>query len=202
MSHIKKVYTPLLTSIHVIYDFMSCDGRVVKALDLKSNGIFPRRFEPYSQRYFAMGSYFLTKSQPEFVVAKFVSCDGRVVKAFDSKSNGIFPRRFESYSQRWCVLYTIIFLNSISLQNWPRWGSNPQSSDSKSDALSIGPRGRCSCFNIFDSYLSKGILHHNECKSRFGSILGTSKFVCVYIYSGCVLCTYCIYLIRCFLVFF
>ena len=28
----------------------SCDGRVVKALDLKSNGIFPRRFEPYSQR--------------------------------------------------------------------------------------------------------------------------------------------------------
>ena len=29
---------------------VSCDGRVVKALDLKSNGIFPRRFEPYSQR--------------------------------------------------------------------------------------------------------------------------------------------------------
>ena len=30
--------------------FMCCDGRVVKALDLKSNGIFPRRFEPCSQR--------------------------------------------------------------------------------------------------------------------------------------------------------
>ena len=36
----------------------SCDGRVVKALDsksvgiLKSNGIFPRRFKSYSQRYF------------------------------------------------------------------------------------------------------------------------------------------------------
>ena len=28
----------------------SCDGRVVKALDLKSNGIFPRGFEPCSQR--------------------------------------------------------------------------------------------------------------------------------------------------------
>ena len=27
-----------------------CDGRVVKALDLKSNGFYPRRFEPYSQR--------------------------------------------------------------------------------------------------------------------------------------------------------
>ena len=31
-------------------DFASCDGRVVKAFDLKSNGIFPRRFESYSQR--------------------------------------------------------------------------------------------------------------------------------------------------------
>ena len=29
----------------------SCDGRVVKALDLKSNGVSPRRFEPCSQRY-------------------------------------------------------------------------------------------------------------------------------------------------------
>ena len=31
---------------------VSCDGRVVKALDLKSNGVSPRRFEPYSQRLF------------------------------------------------------------------------------------------------------------------------------------------------------
>ena len=29
----------------------SRDGRVVKALDLKSNGIFPRRFESCSRRY-------------------------------------------------------------------------------------------------------------------------------------------------------
>ena len=29
-----------------------CDGRVVKALDLKSNGSFPRRFESCSQRNF------------------------------------------------------------------------------------------------------------------------------------------------------
>ena len=29
---------------------VSCDGRVVKALDLKSNGVSPRRFEPCSQR--------------------------------------------------------------------------------------------------------------------------------------------------------
>ena len=31
---------------------LGCDGRVVKALDSKSNGIFPRRFEPCSQRNF------------------------------------------------------------------------------------------------------------------------------------------------------
>ena len=36
----------------------------------------------------------------------------------------------------------------IHAENWPRWGSNPQSSDSKSDALSIGPRGRCKKWNI------------------------------------------------------
>ena len=40
---------PLVMSIKIFYH-NSCDGRVVKALDLKSNGIFPRRFEPYSQR--------------------------------------------------------------------------------------------------------------------------------------------------------
>ena len=28
----------------------SCDDRVVKVLDLKSNGVSPRRFEPCSQR--------------------------------------------------------------------------------------------------------------------------------------------------------
>ena len=28
----------------------SCDGRVVKAFDSKSNGLCPRRFESYSQR--------------------------------------------------------------------------------------------------------------------------------------------------------
>ena len=30
------------------------------ALDLKSNGIFPRRFEPYSQRYINNFVFFLT----------------------------------------------------------------------------------------------------------------------------------------------
>ena len=29
---------------------VSYDGRVIKALDLKSNGIFPHRLKPYSQR--------------------------------------------------------------------------------------------------------------------------------------------------------
>ena len=39
-------------SIHFLElsSFISCDGRVVKALDLKSNGVSPRRFESCSQR--------------------------------------------------------------------------------------------------------------------------------------------------------
>ena len=89
--------------------FGSCDGRVVKALDLKSNGIFPRRFEPYSQRYFHHRFPVSCPTGTISIVSYLLSCDGRVVKAFDSKSNGIFPRRFESYSQRllvshWCHL--------------------------------------------------------------------------------------------------
>ena len=39
-------------------------------------------------------------------------------------------------------------------QNRPRWDSNPQSSDSKSDALSVGPRGHefTMCFILFIKY--------------------------------------------------
>ena len=39
---------------------VSCDGRVVKALDLKSNGVSPRRFEPCSQRYVFLPLFFLS----------------------------------------------------------------------------------------------------------------------------------------------
>ena len=35
-----------------IIDYHSCDNRVVTALDLKSKGVFPRRFESCSQRIF------------------------------------------------------------------------------------------------------------------------------------------------------
>ena len=42
----------LEVKVLTIIDYHSCDGRVVKALDLKSNGVFPRRFEPCSQRIF------------------------------------------------------------------------------------------------------------------------------------------------------
>ena len=44
LSLIKRIYA------HSVV--VSCDGRVVKALDLKSNGVSPRRFEPCSQRFF------------------------------------------------------------------------------------------------------------------------------------------------------
>ena len=37
-------------SVHDPVGEISCDGREVKALDSKSNGVSPRRFEPCSQR--------------------------------------------------------------------------------------------------------------------------------------------------------
>ena len=44
-----------------------CDGRVVKALDSKSNGIFPRRFESCSQRvYFLLFTQSLTSLRQSF----------------------------------------------------------------------------------------------------------------------------------------
>lgn len=45
----------------IIEDFImsSCDGRVVKALDLKSNGVSPRRFESCSQRSFFLCAFFI-----------------------------------------------------------------------------------------------------------------------------------------------
>ena len=42
----------LEVKVVTIIDYHSCDGRVVRALDLKSNGVFPRIFEPCSQRIF------------------------------------------------------------------------------------------------------------------------------------------------------
>ena len=87
-----------------------CDGRVVKAFDLKSNGIFPRRFESCSQRSNLTVESTTNETferERSCVAYSFkncsqygLGCNGRVVKAFDSKSNGIFPRRFESYLQR------------------------------------------------------------------------------------------------------
>ena len=73
---------------------------MVKALDLKSNGVSLRRFEPCSQRFFF---FFLKRGAIINTEAKYIksfifcnSCDGGVVKALDSKSNGVSPRRFES----------------------------------------------------------------------------------------------------------
>ena len=53
VQHSKR--TIFSTSYH-----LSCDGRVVKAFDSKSNGIFPRRFESYSQRSFVFQLHYLS----------------------------------------------------------------------------------------------------------------------------------------------
>ena len=48
---------------------ISCDGRVVKALDLKSNGQCPRRFEPCSQRHLFAGSNTAAAHSKPFCIA-------------------------------------------------------------------------------------------------------------------------------------
>ena len=70
-----------------------------------------------------------------------------------------------------------------ALQNWPRWGSNPQSSDSKSDALSIGPRGRCMFVKIWGNYLWQ----HEKLPKQWHWITITRKVdvICTSIYNKC-----------------
>ena len=51
-----------------IIKFISCDGRVVKALDLKSNGVSPRRFESCSQRQLF---FFLTPFDYQIFTKKY-----------------------------------------------------------------------------------------------------------------------------------
>ena len=53
----------LEVKVLTIIDYHSCDDRVVKALDLKSKGVFPRRFEPYSQRIFLWHSDKILKTK-------------------------------------------------------------------------------------------------------------------------------------------
>ena len=48
----------------------SCDGRVVKAFDSKSNGIFPRRFESYSQRWPFCNFDFIGRYKTECIVGE------------------------------------------------------------------------------------------------------------------------------------
>ena len=47
---------------------------------------------------------------------------------------------------------------------WPRWDSNPQSSDSKSDAVSVGPRGHKSSGAIV--WIKKNVMMIHQ-KSHF-----------------------------------
>ena len=49
-------------------DECRCDGRVVKALDSKSNGVSPRRFEPYSRRFSGCLSNFTDISHFEWKI--------------------------------------------------------------------------------------------------------------------------------------
>ena len=65
----------------------SCDGRVVKALDLKSNGVSPHRFEPCSQRYLFF--FFLLC---EFIGGARIEPHFRLDRKFDSSKKKSIKR--------------------------------------------------------------------------------------------------------------
>ena len=79
---------------------------------------------------------------------------GRVVKALDLRSNGSIPAWVRTPPV--VIILKIVssyFLPGIEGKNYPArpWrGSNPQSSDSKSDALSIRPQGHVDKRRIYD----------------------------------------------------
>ena len=49
----------------LVYMYWRCDGREVKALDPKSNGVSPRRFDSCSQRFFSMEPF-----RPHLIISK------------------------------------------------------------------------------------------------------------------------------------
>ena len=183
---------------------------MVKAFDSKSNGIFPRRFESYSQRLVvlqlpdlhlcekvknvhcrgieprspAWQARILPLNQQ--CVASLLNQYGVTLRSFFIHEKKILHcRGIEPRSPAWqarilplnqqCLrtgLFKSGVINSNSYKfpkNWPRWGSNPQSSDSKSDALSIGPRGRCIFVNILGLSMTTcwKIQHHYNTRSCF-----------------------------------
>ena len=113
LAYIKQVFTHLLSCSH---------GRVVKASDSKSDGIFPRRFESCWLRvHFAFFRKHLLMIHDictidiyytRFLLILLTCSHGRVVKASDLKSDGIFPRRFESC---WLRGHFAIFRKHLSI---------------------------------------------------------------------------------------
>ena len=79
---------------------------------------------------------------------------GRVVKALDLRSNGSIPAWVRTPPVVIILkIFSSYFLPGTEGKNYPArpWrGSNPQSSDSKSDALSIRPQGHVDKRRIYD----------------------------------------------------
>ena len=94
-----------------------CDGRVVKALDLKSNGIFPRRFEPCSQRQ----CFVLYKSvwKQSFYILKIVIS---ILFILSQSVKCVFSRRSTSLKDVFRVKYQcfMIYVRNNRCRNM--WG--------------------------------------------------------------------------------
>ena len=68
------------------------------------------------------------------------------------------------------LVMLIIDLKLQSEKHWPRRDSNPQSSDPKSDAISIRPRGRREIFSKSNSYKN----HHFNMDQILGHVTDDS----------------------------
>ncbi|KRX53071.1 hypothetical protein T09_3134 [Trichinella sp. T9] len=88
-------------SLLVALDIKCCDGPVVKALDLKSIRIFPRRFKSYSQRY--LGITFLES---------MILCD-LIIKQSVQKRDPVAARVKNAKGGENWILAKVKFYNSV-----------------------------------------------------------------------------------------
>ena len=104
-------------------------GRVVKATDLKSVGVSPRRFKSCRLRlaflFLVFIQHYFSSERQETQI--FATCcpfgsRGRVVKATDLKSVGVSPRRFKSCRLRLTILRLLLVQNHLVLKDkWRKY---------------------------------------------------------------------------------
>ena len=128
-------------------------GRAVKAMDQKSIGVSPRRFESCRLRNFCLSKVLKTSIIFNYMEPNRNTAEGsrgRVVKVMDQKSIGVSPRKFESCRLRnscpFKVLKTSIIFNYIEPNRNTAGGSRGRAvkaMDQKSTGVSLGRFESC-----------------------------------------------------------